>query len=53
MKVILAGFLIILVTAVAIVTMINIFNSMITSTCEKERLDQMSQYCYERLIKTN
>jgi hypothetical protein len=53
MKIVLAGFLILFVTAVTIVTIINIFDSMITSACEKERLDQMSQYCYERLIKTN
>ena len=53
MKIVIGGFIILLVAAIAIVALNSIFNDMITSACEKERLDQMSQYCYERLIKSD
>ena len=45
------GFFILLLAAVATVTVINILDNMITVGCERQRLDTMSQYCYERIIK--
>jgi hypothetical protein len=53
MKTIIGGCLIILLAAITTVTVISIFDGMITSACEHQKLNDMSQYCYERLIKTN
>lgn len=45
------GFFILLLAAIATVTIIKILDNMITVGCERQRLDTMSQYCYERIIK--
>lgn len=50
---IIGGFLILFLAAVVTVILLASFNSAIDATCEKQKLDTISQYCYERIIKTN
>jgi len=50
MKVI-GGLIILLFTAIVTVTIIAMLDNMITVGCERQKLDTMSQYCYERIIK--
>ncbi len=50
---IIGGLIILLLAAITTVAIIVILDNMITAGCERQKLDTMSQYCYERIIKTD